>query len=188
MNSAARNCFSLASDSSSDMSRISDVLFVTWRRSYAPKEEDFPSKDAYRSEIHTNYFKELYKNEEYNSLIVCIDDFLRENECKDDEDVIYLVEGDRANTRWNYAVDCANKIQDQVEAQRMSILDEPIPDINVVPISPTVGHKTAARNPFFLVFVAHILLQWHKLPLFPHSKSSTCLEKSERVYALLDKY
>ncbi|KAG1034546.1 hypothetical protein G6F43_013391 [Rhizopus delemar] len=45
----------------------------------------------------------------------------------------------------------------------------------------TVGQKTAARNPFFLVFVAHILLQWHKLPLFPHSKSSTCLEKSERV-------
>lgn len=136
MNSAALNCFSLASDSNSDMSRISDVLFVTWRRSYAPKEEDFPSKDAYRNEIHTNYFKELYKNEGYNSLIVCIDDFLRENECKDDEDVIYLVEGDRANTRWNYAVDCANKIQDQVEAQRMSILDEPIPDINVVPISP----------------------------------------------------
>ncbi|KAG1488943.1 hypothetical protein G6F53_013499 [Rhizopus delemar] len=45
----------------------------------------------------------------------------------------------------------------------------------------TVGQKTAARNPFFLVFVAPILLQWHKLPLFPHSKSSTCLEKSERV-------
>ncbi|KAG1440009.1 hypothetical protein G6F46_013993 [Rhizopus delemar] len=45
----------------------------------------------------------------------------------------------------------------------------------------TVGQKTAARNLFFLVFVAHILLQWHKLPLFPHSKSSTCLEKSERV-------
>ncbi|KAG1035079.1 hypothetical protein G6F43_013298 [Rhizopus delemar] len=52
----------------------------------------------------------------------------------------------------------------------------------------TVGHKTAAKVPFFLVFVAHILLQWHKLPLFPHSKFPTCRAKFERVYALLDKY
>jgi hypothetical protein len=48
-------------------------------------------------------------------------------------------------------------------------------------IGPTVGQKTDARNPFFSVFVAYILPQWHKLPLFLHSRFPTCLEKSERV-------
>jgi len=45
----------------------------------------------------------------------------------------------------------------------------------------TVGQKTAARNPFFSIFVAYILPQWYKLPLFLHSRFPTCLEKSERV-------
>src|SRR6478735_9175483 len=45
----------------------------------------------------------------------------------------------------------------------------------------TVGQKIAARNPFFSVFVAYILSQWYKLPLFLHSRFPTCLEKSERV-------
>ncbi len=45
----------------------------------------------------------------------------------------------------------------------------------------TVGQKTDARNPFFSVFVAYILPQWYKLPLFLHSRFPTCLEKSERV-------
>ena len=45
----------------------------------------------------------------------------------------------------------------------------------------TVGQKIAARNPFFSIFVAYILPQWYKLPLFLHSRFPTCLEKSERV-------
>ncbi|KAG1257390.1 hypothetical protein G6F66_014703 [Rhizopus arrhizus] len=50
-----------------------------------------------------------------------------------------------------------------------------------IPRSRTVGQKTDARNPFFSIFVAYILPQWYKLPLFLHSRFPTCIEKSERV-------
>ncbi|KAG1576881.1 hypothetical protein G6F48_013005 [Rhizopus delemar] len=79
-------------------------------------------------------------------------------------------------------------VKEYLKEQSYNILEWPAQSSDLNPIENTVGQKTAARNPFFLVFVAHILLQWHELPLFPHSKSSTCREKSERVYALLDKY
>ena len=45
----------------------------------------------------------------------------------------------------------------------------------------TVGQKTAARNPLFLVFVVHLLSQCYKLPLLLHTKCSMCLKTTERI-------
>ncbi|KAG0894826.1 hypothetical protein G6F33_013726 [Rhizopus arrhizus] len=61
----------------------------------------------------------------------------------------------------------------------ISILNDPLRP--ATPVTYTVGQKIAARNPFFSIFVAYILPQWYKLPLFLHSRFPTCLEKSERV-------